>query len=286
MKPIILLTLILSALASGPSFAADSAPSAYRESAVFNVTSTVVNPDPGGFTATFVGPSQETLISAEYEPFIFRHRLYSAGNGENTIPLSETSSSGYDVRREGFFDGATVRIYRIINGELRNVRVDKIARHRSSGWGNAVSANKLIAPDRPEFQWHFADYNSPVNPYYFAVVAVSADGTRSAPSAALKVMRTEKVVRAEPNNSNLIDFKKGATATAPATPGNFKVITDDDGLLRFTWDAVPGAVGYRVLRSDYPPDHHFGYGFDLVGKAKTPIWSSSIWSAPLIRGMN
>ena len=133
----------------------------------------------------FPNPPIENLLSGgEYEPFNFRTRFYASGDGVDTIPASESDGSGWDCRREGFFDGATARVYRVVNGKLINIRNDIVAKHRASGW-IATLGDKLVAPDQSSFQWSFQDYNAPNAQNYFTVVAVGKDGTWSKPSRPL-----------------------------------------------------------------------------------------------------
>lgn len=263
-------------LASGLAIAETPVPASYKAVAEVNVTTAVAAPNPGGWTATFVNPPVENLLNGgEYEPFNFRTRFYAGNDGRDTIPVEECVATGYDCRREGFFDGATARVYRIVSGRLVNVRRDVVARHRASGW-SATLEGKLVPPGLRRFQWSFDEYNSPVAPYFFTVVAVGEDGTWSKPAPAVEVMRPAKC-QVKANNEGLKAFRVAtsqspAPGAVPASPVNFRSTTGVDGVVTLAWDdvAAPGIAGYLVLRSDYPPERHHGYGFDLVGKAKTP----------------
>ena len=277
MKNLSFLAAIAAVSAIPPLYSADpvSIPPAYNVPANVTVTTTVAAPNPGGWTATIVDPPIENLLSGgEYEPFNFRSRVYAGGDGVNTVPLTESASSGWDTRREGFFNGARVRIYRIIDGKLVNVRNDTISCHRSSGW-MPTSFEKIVPQGQTSYQWSFDDYNSPVAPYFFSVVAVAPDGTWSKPSAPAEVKRSQNC-EAKAKNEGMVEFKwpeagPGSAAGAPpATPANFQAATGADGIVTFSWDPVPGAAGYLVLRSDTSPEKHLGYGFDLAGKAKSP----------------
>lgn len=266
------LSLSLMLFAVAPCFGTqDAAPSAYREPAEFTVTPAVLQPDPGAFTATFNSLAGKPLVGEEYEPQAYRGRFFADGDGENVIVLSQITATGYNSIREGYYDGAIVRIYRIIDGRLKLIRTDKVRKHRASGWHDTL-VDKLVSPDSPTFFIHFDGWNSPVSPYYFTVVAVAADGTRSKSSDVLDLKRPEKV-DVKSTNTNLINFKMpegGGKGQAPAAPTNFRAEVQPNGVVQFTWDPVPGAAGYMVLRSDYPPDQHHGYGMDLEGVAKSP----------------
>ena len=252
-------------------------PAAYKIPADVKITTVVAAPNPGGWTTTTETLPIENLLSGgEYEGFNFRTRLYADADGVDTIPVTRSEATGWDSRREGFFDGATARVYRIISGKLVNVRTTTVAKHRASGWGPTVD-DKLVPPGQHFFHWNFDYYNSPVAPYYFAVVAVSKDGTWSQPSNTLEVKRPGKC-EGKASRDGLKPFARpragagSVVGKAPPAPANFRVSTAPDGVLTFSWDEVsdPDLSGYLVLMSDYPPGRHRGYGYDLTDKAATP----------------
>ena len=264
-------------LVSLATLAAADVPPHYKAPAEFTITTTVAFPNPGGWTATTESPPVENLLTGgEYEGFNFRHRVYANADATNAIPLSRYESSGFDSRREGFFDGATARVYRIDNGKFVNVRTDKVARHRASGW-NPVREDKLVPVGQYTYQWRFDNYNAPDAPYYFAVVAVAPDGTWSKPSNTVEMKRPEKC-EGKPVNEGLVNFtwpKEGpgtATGTPPASPSNLTASVAPDGVITFSWTGIQdaGAAGYLLLISDYPPRNHNGYGLDLAGTATKP----------------
>ena len=272
MRHLFALSFLLAAAAS----AADL-PAAYKSPADVTVTTNVAAPNPGGWTSTSENLPVENLMGGcEYEGFNFRTRQFADADGVDTIPLADREATGWNTRREGYFDGATARVYRIVNGKLVNVRTDKVVRHRASGWGAALY-EKLVPPGKNSFQWSFDKINSPVAPYYFSVVAVAKDGTWSKPASVIEMMRPEKC-ETKAVNEGLKTFSAPKTGggsvekKAPPTPANFKATTAPDGVVTFTWDEVaePDLAGYLVLISDYPPEKHSGYGYDLAGKAATP----------------
>ncbi len=259
--------------------AAAASPAAYNAPADFTVTQVVAAPNPGAWTCTSEGRLVKNMLKGgEYEGFNFRNRFFADADAADTIPLLRTDATAWNSRREGFYDGATARVYRVIDGKLVNVRTDKISKHRASGWTLTVG-DKLVPPGRHGYDWSFDDYNSPVAPYYFAVVAVGKDGTWSAPSKALEVKRPEKC-QTKASNEGLVAFKwpvpepgtGPANGKIPPTPANFKTAGEKDGVFTFSWDEVadPDIAGYVVLISDYPPDRHHGYGLDLAAKAAGP----------------
>jgi len=272
-----LLVLPVMMLLAAAMTAAEVVPAPYRLPAEVAVTTTVAAPNPGGWTATFENPPIENLLAGgEYEPFNFRYRLYANGEGVDSIPLSESEATGYDCRREGFFDGATARVYRIVNGTMVNVRRDTVTRHRASGW--SATESKLVPADKPTIQWNFEGWNAPDAQYRFAVVAVGTDGTWSKPSNVI-MMKRPVTCEDKSKNDHLFAFAWPEGGGGPGTisgkqppaPTNLAFV-EHKGCLDFTWDPVkaPGVAGYQLVRSDYAPDKHLGYGFDLAGKAASP----------------
>lgn len=266
----------LSALASAStSFAA--VPATYKAPADIAITTNVAAPALGGWTTTTERlPVENLMRGGEYEGFDFRTRLFASADGADVVPVSKQDATGWDSRREGYYEGAKARVYRIVDGRLVNVRNDTVARHRASGWGTTL-ADKIVPQGEGRFQWSFENYNSPAAPYYFSVVAVAKDGTWSLPSNFQEVTRPKKC-EVKAKNDGLKAFPWPAAGPgsvegkAPPAPANFQATTDQDGVVTFTWDPVsePDLAGYLVLMSDYPPDKHLGYGYDLAGKAATP----------------
>ena len=253
---------------------AEATPASYKTPAVMKVTTAVAAPDPGAWTATITeSPGLNLLHGGEYEGWYFRTKFYADADGTNCVPLSEVDATSWNGRREGFYDGAGIRVYRIRNGKLVNICTDTVGHHRASGWN--LSRDKVIPPGHHSFQWSFQDYNSPDAPYYFSVVSLNKDGTWSRPSNTVQVQRPKKCEKQVTFN-DLMPFqwpKEGpgkSRGRALATPGNFAVTEDVDGIMTFTWKPVtdPDLAGYCVLMSDYPPEQHLGYGFDLASVKK------------------
>ena len=253
-------------------------PAAYKVPAEFTVTTTVAAPNPGGWTCTMAGaPVENLLMGGEYEGFNFRDRYFAAEAADNAVPLSRSDATAWDSRREGFFDGATARVFRIMGGRFVNVRTSAIVRHRASGWGVTMD-DKLVPADSCRFEWNFEGYNSPSDPYYFAVVAVATDGTWSLPSQAVEVWRPAKC-EGKASRTGLKPYawpRRGPGSvhgTVPAAPSGLRFTTAPDGVVTFTWSGSPTAdlAGYLVLMSDYPPGKQAGYGLDLEGSAKDDV---------------
>ena len=59
----------------------------------------------------------------------------------------------FDTLREGFLDGADVRVYRITNGKFNLVREDKVAEggFHVSGWVRAMKNDAVVPPNTTQY---------------------------------------------------------------------------------------------------------------------------------------
>lgn len=243
--------------------------------ATFRVLPDVVNRDLEPFTAT-IGSIGNAITYSGFEPAIARTRIFATGDSPNTILASESDLAGYDVLREGFWDGGEARIYRITGGKFRMVREARIPEGgtRMSDWRGAVGDNKLVAPDQTRFEYRFDGFNRKDVNYYFTVAAVKADGTESEKAEAVEVYRSQSETSGEADPGRIVDFKVPGDAQPsdpPAAPGNLRGEYDAErGVAVLRWDAsaTGDIAGYRVYRSDYAPDQHKGYGIDLEGEGE------------------
>lgn len=87
----------------------DADPARLRQPARFRVADEVVNPNLKPFTATIpaVGNS---LQSASFEPATYRTRFFAAADAPDRLVLGASDITQYDSLREGFYDGAEVRV--------------------------------------------------------------------------------------------------------------------------------------------------------------------------------
>ncbi len=253
-------------------------PERYRQAARFKLTDTVVNPHLAPFTAT-VGEIGNAIVSASFEPATFRTRFFAEADADDRIVLAPHVITHYDVLREGFYDGAEVRAYRILDGRLELVRRDRVPEGGSamSGWLRASPDGKLV-PTPPEggacaYVHRFDDWERPDVSYWFSVTAVDEAGNESLHSNAVEVRRTSAKPEAAPPPNELVEFKPsrppaGQAVERPSPPTNLHGEYDAAvGAARLVWTPVtaPGIVGYRIYRSDYPPEAHRGYFLQLAG---------------------
>jgi hypothetical protein len=249
-----------------------SAPvTAWNRPASFEITSEVAAPDPGAFSATMgSGPVNSLLAGGSFEPSVFRHRVRALKDATGSIDVAAADADYYDTWREGFWDGATVRVYRIVGGRFAQVLTDTVRAggHRASGW-NDVLDGKLISPGSRRYVYAFDDWERPDVAYYFTVRAVDASGAESPVASWVSVKNAS--LTGEPVDAGLVDFEPSPDATPGAAP---KAVTglrysiDASKHVVFTWSGGAGAnvAGYRLYRSEYAPTRQRGYGFDLTDR--------------------
>ena len=239
----------------------------------FEVTDEVVNPDLQPFTATIatVGNGSSFIEPGSgFEPNVFRNLVYATEDAADRVHAAPKDVSGYDMWRSGAFDGAEIDVFRIENGAFRHVRRDRVAEggHHASGWIE-VTGREVAAPDATRFLWSWGKRFRPGVPYWFTIRAVDAEGRVSAPAAAVSVEKPqagEKRRRDLPNDTVPLKGPTEETNPALGAPENLAARVTADGVVELTWDPADGPVaGYRVFRSDYPPEAQRGYFFDLAG---------------------
>lgn len=169
----------LSALLAVVGMAAQVAPSAFgadaHAAAKFRVTTNVVNAQVQPFTAT-MGGAGNSLLNFSFEPAEFRTRFFAEGDAPDRVVQSAKALTQYNSFREGFYDGATVRVYRVVNGAVQLVRQDTVPVGGShlSGWQALTEENSVIAPEATHGMYRFDDWARPGAPYWFVLRAVDA----------------------------------------------------------------------------------------------------------------
>ncbi|MGF1482885.1 MAG: hypothetical protein ACFBZ8_00810 [Opitutales bacterium] len=240
----------------------------FNKPAHFVVTTDVVNEDVPAFTAT-IGSFGNTLLKngGAFEPVNFRNRYFATRDSEDRIHANNIS--GFDTYREGFLDGAEVRVYRIVDGKMTIVRRDRIAEggFAASDWrGNT---NRLVSAGKTEFVWKWAGITRPDVPYYFAVQAVDTAGNVSEPSNHVSFMRPDVVGGQGSATKPFKAQRNTSDSTPPAAPTNLTGEIQEDGSLKLTWEAsaADDLAGYAIRYSDYDPENHRGEYMQLEGKA-------------------
>lgn len=294
--------------------AADDAPFAYRKSAHFRITDEVVNPGLEPFAATIpaVGNSliDINVSNTGFEPLVYRNIYTAQQNAPDRIVVEPNALSHYDTLREGFLDGAEVRVYRIENGRFDVVRTDRIPEggFHVSGWHAVHPSARIVPPTSPRYVFRWDGHNRPDVPYYFTVRAVDRNGSLSPPAGAVKFIRPRDTGKGQ-SPTELIDFRSPRQTTSASSllaPSGLRGQLQTDGSLVLEWDRQPemrDLAGFIVYRSDYPPEQHAGYYIQLsrepllprehiragdlviIGKkfyssSRNRLFSNRVWGAP------
>ncbi len=243
---------------------------AFHNPARFVVTTDVVNEDVPAITATIGAVGNSWLRSGgAFEPVHWRSRWFASEDSADRIVANNLHQ--FDSLREGFLDGAQVRVYRILNGKMTLVRQDRVAEngHAISSWRSNIG--RLIAPGQSSYTFAWASFNRPDVPYYFALQAVDKNGNRSEASNAVSFVRPTTVGGKSGALQTFREPRNKAETDAPAAPSNLQGTIQEDGSLALTWDPSPSddLAGYVLLRSDYDPKDHRGEYLQLAGKAKS-----------------
>ena len=233
------------------------------DAAHFVVTPHVTNAGLQPFTATVGNIGNGTLGFDGYEPAILRNALWLTADSPDRLLATPRAISRHDTLRSGVFDGAEVTVRRVVNGRVVVVRRDRVAAggFQASGWIDLTPRERMIV--QPRFEAVFPHWHRPDARTWFAVQSVHPSGALSAPSAAIESRSQPRRNRPEPDNA-LVASPNGEGGRIDA-PKGLRAETMPDGRTVLRWDPVPGAAGYRVLRSDTDPALHEGYYVRLEG---------------------
>ena len=238
----------------------------------FRVTTNVVNAQVQPFTAT-VGGMGNSLLNYSFEPAEFRTRFFAEGDSPDHVLVSTKALTMYNSYREGFYDGASIRVYRVVNGAVTLVRTDRVPEggSRMSGWVPITDEGKVILPDATQCTFRFDDWNRPGAPYWFHVRAVDAYGNEWPVTKAVRVDRPAQPTKGGTAQMPVAAYKPkapppGYKAPAPPSPGTLSATLDPSGnavTLEWPGDPLTPLAGYRLYGSDYPPEQHKGYELRL-----------------------
>jgi len=242
----------------------------FNAPAEFRVTDHVVAENPGAYTATFGnGPINSWMGAGAFEPIFIRRKFHATGDSPDELLLHRADIEGYNTWKNGLYDGARVRVYRIRNGKLVKAREDTVKAHYASGWryaGQPGLNGKIVTPDATTAEFRFDSWERRGVPYYLCVRAVDKEGNESADSNVLKLEPPPhpEGEQREPESSLLDPAfpEKPAKRTQPSSPKNLTADVDSAaGIVTLKWDGVDegGLAGYRVMISDYPPEEHKGF---------------------------
>ena len=108
--------IVVTALAVAGAFALDVDPVKFKRPATFTVKDEVVNKAVEPFTAT-IGAFGNMLVSAAFEPGTFRTRFLALADAPDRVVLNQTTMTSYDSLADGLYEGAEVRVYRVVDGK-------------------------------------------------------------------------------------------------------------------------------------------------------------------------
>ncbi|NDR57064.1 hypothetical protein [Aliiruegeria sabulilitoris] len=231
-----------------------------REQAHFVVGQEVVAPAVGPFSATIgaFGNGHFLMPGGGFEPVVFRTMFQASGGGEDRILASTETLSNSDSWRNGALDGADVEVLRIENGAFRSVRQGRIAQggYRVAGW-TRLNPGKVVPGEQTQALLSFPTWYRTGVPYYFTVRAVGSDGGLSEPADAAVAQRTLALPKSG-NATRLtgVAARSDAVSERLPTPRGLRARELETGEIELQWEAVPGAAGYALYRSDVPPEAH------------------------------
>jgi hypothetical protein len=230
----------------------------------------VVAEDPGGYTFTAADGPANRIMNINFEPFNFRTKFHAEGDSPNEIVLPDSQISKYDSIGSGYWDGATVRVYRVVNGKLVKVRTDKVRETIVEQWNGVagISSSELVQPDTTDAEVWIDSWSRRGVERYYVITAVDKDGRESKISNSAKVFypleKPKKVEKSSLKANKLIRFnvpreiKDGEVPVAPSElTAGYNAITDR---VELKWTASPTAdiVGYRVKAADVNPSRMRG----------------------------
>jgi hypothetical protein len=268
-------TIIILVLCAMPAMAqkdkASSGPSNFKERpAEFTVTTDVVNEDlqPFTITAGAFGNSLMMKNVASFEPVNFRTLIRVTEDNPDRIIGSNIDQ--WDSWGSGYLDDADIMVYRIINGKMKLVRRDKVAKGGTviADWN--MSTNKVVKPDTTEYYFKWADWSRPDSDRWFTVYAIDKSGNLSEAAKPVRVRRPAEAKGKTPNNTKGFKAKRRSDDTQPpVAPTGFRAEVQDNGVVKFTWDAVndDDLAGYVFARTDVDPTQHQGTFIQLERKA-------------------
>jgi hypothetical protein len=250
----------------------------WKTPAVFDLTTRVIAPDPGGWTATMgtMPGANNLMLGGGFEQIHRRTLVVPNADAADTVPLDYSTMTEWDTYAEPYMDGAKVRVYRLINGAFKLVRRDSVppGGARASGWIPQAS----IKPGVTEYRFAFPSWQRPDQDYLFTVKAIDSEGNESGISNVIPVRPPGKggeslQITNETVNFSPVPVEDRSERQPPAAPRGLRIKSVDQatGLITLAWDASPDAdlAAYQIQLSNTDPAKHRGYGLDLAGRAKT-----------------
>ncbi|NBD37110.1 MAG: hypothetical protein GVY10_00895 [Verrucomicrobia bacterium] len=249
--------------------------------AVFAVTTDVLNPGVEPFTVT--GPAFGNTLrrtgKGGFEPPTFRSRFEARRDANDRVYDGRGAGIAYyDSYAPGYLDGAEVRVYRVVDGEMKLVREDRVAPGGTVIEYWKYRENKVIPPNTHKARFKWTDWSRPGATRWFTVFAVDRSGNVSAPAEPLRFEQrvADKGADAATVTERFRPVGPEADTDAPPAPEGFTGRYNEAGVLEFSWDPVESddLAGYYLASSDTPPSAKRGVYLQLEGSGTnggTPV---------------
>ena len=179
------------------------------------------------------------------EPIVIRRQATATGGGTNWIENnSGPTTSHWDTLGDGFFNGATVRVYRVVSGAVQLARTDVVSDY-GVGFSRVNSA--------PVTAMHFTDGGLTAGAtYYYAIRAYDTSGNESSNSMEVSVVPLAGSTTGETGSGSFTAVH--TDSTPPAAPSGVGVVALAGGA-QLSWNANSESdiAGYNIYRSTHPP---------------------------------
>ncbi len=217
----------------------------------FTIGTTVLAPSPERYGVNIVHETELNNRGRDpgFEPMALRIKGTATAGGADYVANAGTqNTSFYNTLGDGFFDGATIRIYRL-NGTTNRyelLRRNTVTSYHTDGFSRV--------PGAPVSGTTFTDAGlTPGVAYTYVIRAIDTSGNRSVASSAVTATAATGTTGPQtPATFNGTYFQRDFTA--PAAPTNLAA-TPAPGAITLNWTAPADAdlAGYWIYRKSIAP---------------------------------
>jgi hypothetical protein len=237
--------------------------------AEFHITQTVINPNPGAFTATTV--PKHILVDMSMEPMTWRKAFRVTGGSPGRIEAQDLDH--FDSLAPDYWNDSEVRVLRAQNGRLIQVFDGRVQRYHQGHWSGVGGG--LVPPALNSIELRTEPWARPGTSWWFSLVTIDRAGRASARSAIARIddpLKSDRSVKMpdiswvpQPN----LDPRQSSRSPSPSSPSPptaFRASLDPTtGIIRFSWShAATDIAGYRLERTFVDPDTHEGHYLALT----------------------